>query len=384
MKKQLLKKFSAFIITAMLFIASANAQIIYTDINPDTTIIRTRLNLRGNYSIEQNRDFNNDGIPDLKFTLITSIITGYPPLSYGYTAGTIKATPLNGSAILTGSSGYPAKINLNSIISANANWDSTASQLIFQKKLSNGTTTNTGNWNAATNGFLGLRVIAGGQTYYCWIQMNAEAFTSGTNAATLTLLDYAYNTIPNQPILAGETSCVIPTVGLTQSGSLFFCAGDSVTLTANGTGYLYQWKKNNVNIAGATSQTYVVKTAGIYKCKVTNSCGSKSSGKRTVTVPCRLTNEVITEQLENPYEIQIAPNPISNSTTISFSLDQAQEVSLKVVDLNGRLLQTLTEQVFEEGEHAVVWNVEEVNAGIYFLQIQTADYSKTEKLVVTK
>ena len=80
MKQLLSKKLSAFIVTAMLFSASANAQIVYTDINPDTSIIRTRLNLRGNYSIEQNRDINNDGIPDLKFTLVTSIISGWPPL----------------------------------------------------------------------------------------------------------------------------------------------------------------------------------------------------------------------------------------------------------------------------------------------------------------
>ena len=38
MKKQLLKNISAFIVTAMLFSASANAQIVYTDVNPDVTI----------------------------------------------------------------------------------------------------------------------------------------------------------------------------------------------------------------------------------------------------------------------------------------------------------------------------------------------------------
>ena len=83
--------------------------------------------------------------------------------------------------------------------------------------------------------------------------------------AICTIKDYAYNSIPNQPIRAGETSCTTPTVNLTQSGSLSFCNGDSVTLTANGTGYQYQWKKNNVNIAGATAQTYVAKTAGTFE-----------------------------------------------------------------------------------------------------------------------
>jgi hypothetical protein len=205
MKKLLSKKIAAFIVMAMMFTAGANAQIFYMDINPDTSIIRTRLNLRGHYSIGHNMDINNDGILDLKFTLITSIITGgFPPSSPGYVAGTIKVTPLNGSAILTGSSGYPAKLNLNDSISASANWSTTPNQLIADNKLISSTTVKIGNWNTATDGFLGLRFITGGQTHYCYIRMNAEVFSSGANAAILTMKDFAYNSIPNQPILVGD------------------------------------------------------------------------------------------------------------------------------------------------------------------------------------
>jgi len=235
-------------------------------------------------------------------------------------------------------------------------------------------------WPNSVDRYLGLKLIVGANTYYGWARMQVVFGTQ----PTCIIKDYAYNTIPNQPILAGETSCAIPTVGLTQSGSLSFCAGDSVTLTANGTGYLYQWKRNNVDIAGATAKTYAAKTAGIYRCKVTNSCGSKGSGTRTVTVPCRLTNEAYAEQLESSFEIEIAPNPVSSSTTISFSLNQSENVSLKIFDLNGRLIETLASTVLEEGEHSIEWNAESVNAGVYFLQVQTAAYSKTTKLIVTK
>jgi hypothetical protein len=228
-------------------------------------------------------------ISDLKFTLITCIITGFPPF-VGYTAGKIRVTPLNGSAILTSGDGNPAKINLNVIISPNTNWSTIANQLIFQKKLSNGNTTNTGNLNTTTDGYLGLRVIAGELSYYCWIQMNTAAFTSGANAAILTIRDYAYNSVPNQPILAGETSCTIPTASISASGPLSFCAGDSVTLTANGAGYQYQWKKNNFNISGATQKTYVAKKPGDNKCRIFNSCGGKISTVKTITIPCRMTN----------------------------------------------------------------------------------------------
>src|SRR5262249_18726899 len=36
--------------------------------------------------------------------------------------------------------------------------------------------------------------------------------------------------------------------------------------------------------------------------------------------------------------MSVFPNPISNSTNISFSLSQSQKVSLKVFDVNGRLI----------------------------------------------
>ena len=306
------------------------------------------------------------------------MITGFPPFS-GYIAGTIRATPLNGSAILTGSSGYPDKMNLNAMISANANWSTIANQLIFDKKLSNGTTTNTGNWNTATDGFLGLKVIAGGQTRYCWIQLNAAAFTSGANAAILIIKDYAYNSVSNQPIRAGETTCTTPTVNLTQSGSLSFCAGDSVTFTANGTGYQYQWKKNNINITGATAQTYAAKTAGTYKCKVTNSCGSITSGTKTVTVPCLLNAgasslRITSNELEH---LSVYPNPAINSVTIKFPSDEAGEI--QVVNLFGQIV--YSEKINAEQTQI---DVSKFSAGMYVIRWSSGENNETKTFSVTK
>ena len=64
-------------------------------------------------------------------------------------------------------------------------------------------------------------------------------------------------------------------------------------LIANGSSYLYQWKKDGTNIAGAKAQIYVAKTSGAYKCKVTNSCGSVTSAGKKVTVTCLSSNTTI-------------------------------------------------------------------------------------------
>jgi len=82
--------------------------------------------------------------------------------------------------------------------------------------------------------------------------------------------------------------------------------------------------------------------------------------------------------------LQVYPNPVAGSTTISFSVEQSQKISLRIFDMNGRLVTTLADASFEEGEYEVIWNAADVNAGIYFLQVQTEENSETIKLAVTK
>ena len=82
--------------------------------------------------------------------------------------------------------------------------------------------------------------------------------------------------------------------------------------------------------------------------------------------------------------IDVYPNPVSNESTISFSLNQSQNVSLKIFDVNGKFVSSLADRNFEEGEHQIEFNAEKINAGIYFLKMQAGEFLKTEKLIVTK
>ena len=88
--------------------------------------------------------------------------------------------------------------------------------------------------------------------------------------------------------------------------------------------------------------------------------------------------------VSNNFSFNSFPNPFSSSATISFTLSQSQNVSLKIFDLNGRLVSTLADKIFEEGENALELNAETMNAGVYFLQMQTEENLQTEKLIVTK
>lgn len=165
-----------------------------------------------------------------------------------------------------------------------------------------------------------------------------------------------------------------PTVNLTASGTLSFCYGDSVTLTANTAALQFQWKKNGVNIAGATFQTYVAKTAGVYKCKVTNTCGHKTSNANTVTNPCRISNENTLDVLEH---LSVYPNPATNSVTIKFPSDETGQIS--IVNLYGQLV--FSEMINVEQTQI---DVSQFPAGMYVIRWGSGENFESKTFSITK
>jgi|GEM_PF-5540488 len=327
MKKRSLKMFCAFIMM-MLSIPAADAQIIYTDVNPDHVVNCTGSPCSSSYNI----DLNNDGINDFTiskgFNAMGSCVVTYNRtislLALGSNAVTVSAGSSFPSLLLSGNLISPAAVTgsggtlrhaSQTYNCMNNNW----STAIF-----------TGNWPG--QGYAGLKLVKNGLIYYGWILLNVS-MPSLSSSASCTVLKYACNSVPDLPIQAGEMSCVLPTVSVAKSGPLSFCNGDSVTFTANGTGYQYQWKKNNLIIAGATANKYTAKTAGVYKCRISNSCGSITSGKKTVTVPCKSGGESFTA---SSADLHVFPNPASNSVTIQFPTEEAGEIS--IVNLFGQLL----------------------------------------------
>ncbi|MEO8086803.1 MAG: T9SS type A sorting domain-containing protein [Bacteroidota bacterium] len=83
------------------------------------------------------------------------------------------------------------------------------------------------------------------------------------------------------------------------------------------------------------------------------------------------------------------PNPFSNSTTISFSLPQSEKVSIKIFDMTGRLVKTFAIGEMQKGVQQIEWNATDekgnaLDAGIYFLKLETENYSETKKLSVVR
>ena len=120
-----------------------------------------------------------------------------------------------------------------------------------------------------------------------------------------------------------------------------------------------------------------------------NNAGQLGNGNNTDSnVPVQVTGlcQILTgvQEENSTSSLNIFPNPASYSMSVSFFLFQSQKVSLKIFDVNGRLVTTLADASYEEGDYEITWNAAEVNSGIYFLRMEAGDYSVTEKLSVIK
>jgi hypothetical protein len=136
-----------------------------------------------------------------------------------------------------------------------------------------------GPMNLCTGGNVTFSTNVGPYTYK-WYKNGVAIAGANSNAYTATsagtyfvmLTDAAGCAVSS--IVRTVTMNAAPVVNLTPSGVINYCSGDTVVLSADSLpGYTFQWKKNNVNIAGATLRTYKVTQSGTFSVKVTSSCG---------------------------------------------------------------------------------------------------------------
>ena len=79
-----------------------------------------------------------------------------------------------------------------------------------------------------------------------------------------------------------------------------------------------------------------------------------------------------------------APNPFNPDTRVTFELDQAGEVDLRVYDLLGRQVRELVREPRAAGRHSVLLRGEGLASGVYFLRLESAGQAQTQKVLLLK
>jgi hypothetical protein len=88
--------------------------------------------------------------------------------------------------------------------------------------------------------------------------------------------------------------------------------------------------------------------------------------------------------IPSEFAFSVFPNPFNPQTVIRFALPHAGRVTLRVFDITGRFVKTLTDQSLDAGEHSVFFDGGAMPSGVYFVRIETATVSQTRKLVLLK
>ncbi|MBI5325159.1 MAG: immunoglobulin domain-containing protein [Ignavibacteriae bacterium] len=209
-------------------------------------------------------------------------------------------------------------------------------------------------------------------SYTCDITALPTTNMKTTDAATVTV--NVAPTISAQPAPAEVTEGQPVNLSITAAGS------DPLT---------YQWYKDDVEITGATNNTFAIAASvkadeGNYKCKVTNDCASIWSDVVNVKVNSDFSG--VDDNLDGFSMEQNSPNPFNLTSVIRVNMPRAAAARLVITDLFGREVAVLVNNTLNQGTNEVKINVNSLrlSTGVYYYTLTSGAYSETKQMVIVK
>jgi Secretion system C-terminal sorting domain len=121
--------------------------------------------------------------------------------------------------------------------------------------------------------------------------------------------------------------------------------------------------------------------ADIFVNVVDNVLGIPNSSNNTVTF---INLSLGTDYFEKDWlkSINVTPNPIVSQATLSFQLNYSMKIAAEIVNIEGKIVQTIdfNDKTLQNG--TVNINVSSLNSGVYYLVFKADKNSKTIPLLV--
>ena len=259
----------------------AQAQIIYTDVFPDATYTGTNDTC--------SLDLNNDG--NIDFLIVQSTINAPCPNGPGLNCvatntrpgSWVKITPQGSNAVVNAAS-FASQLPAWQAIAPALSWNNAGAQVLITQgsptcvfspfgglgqwfcNLGSFTGSWLGGASVDSSMFLGLRFDSAGNTFYGWARSSIPH-----NGTSFTLKDYAYNSVPDDVILAGDMGSISTGISSTalrgmQVAPNPFTSTLSIALPTGTTGIV------SCRVLALTGQTLIARTA------------AATSGPSTITI----------------------------------------------------------------------------------------------------
>jgi hypothetical protein len=170
---------------------TAEAKIVYTKAN---------VTIGHNGVLHHQIDLNHDGIKDFSFS--------YPGTSGGPKSAALMVRPLGkGNEVVSRTSerGYPAALLAGVLVGPKRRFDAYKEQILAGWTTASGPPViDVGNWVDVKNRYLGIEFMIKGKIHYGWARLSVSVDDDGLDIEG-TLTGFAYETIPNKPIITGKT-----------------------------------------------------------------------------------------------------------------------------------------------------------------------------------
>jgi PKD repeat protein len=147
--------------------------------------------------------------------------------------------------------------------------------------------------------------------------------------------------------------------------------------TAGAVSYFWDFGDGTTSTLENPSHTFGGVTSATVTLTVTSSRGCVS----TATADVVLTG--VEDEIEGLAAVQVFPNPFRSVANVSFTLSDGMDMTVQLVDVNGRLVRQF-EQYFQSGANHFEVDAADLKSGVYFLRLLAAQGQHAVRLSVVK
>ena len=78
------------------------------------------------------------------------------------------------------------------------------------------------------------------------------------------------------------------------------------------------------------------------------------------------------------------PNPFNPTTQMTLALHTQADVSVKVFNMAGQLVDVIAEGQMDKGSYSLTWDAANVSSGVYFIKTEVGSVVQNQKIMLIK